>query len=200
MHRVLHVLALAALAAGCLLAAGCGSSSPPAPTRRPVVAVTVPTGATSLSPTAPRRLGRGHRRRALHGPAVGATQETESRGSRLTITVENVVDPLSGSGAALLPGSRAVAILVRLVNAGPALYDSSATGDFSVLSTRGPVTPVFVPHGLCQTPVEDFDRYMSPGDERSGCVAFALPASARVLGVRFEPHAAAAGQLTWVVK
>jgi hypothetical protein len=131
------------------------------------------------------------------GPPLGTPQQTSSRGAHLTITVQRVIDPLNGSGASLLPGTRAVAITVALSNAGPALYDSSATGDFSVLVSRGTVTPLFVPAGICQTPVEDFDRYMTAGETRSGCVAFAIDDRARVVGVQFSPHAATAGRLSW---
>ncbi len=112
--------------------------------------------------------------------------------------MQRVIDPLTDSGMALLPGTRAVGVLVELDNAGPALYDSSATGDFSLVVSHGPVTPEFVQRGICQTPVEDFDRYMTAGAFRSGCVAFALEQSARVLAVRFDPHDQPRGRLTWV--
>jgi hypothetical protein len=108
-----------------------------------------------------------------------------------------VIDPLLKSGAALPAGNRAVGVEVTLANAGPTVYDSSATGDFSVVVSGGPVEPVFAPSGVCQTPLNDFDRYITAGEERSGCVAFAVPAKARVLGVRFSPHAQPVGRLTW---
>ena len=155
-----------------------------------------------LTSTAPARLDRPpaerRRRRAPAGAPVGTAQQTGSDGARLTVTVQRLIDPLRGSGASLLPGTRAVAILVTLVNAGPDVYDSSATGDFSLVASRGPVTPVFVPTGICQTPAEDFDRYMTAGEERSGCVAFAVPGRAHVLAVQFSPQARRVGQRTWV--
>ena len=115
------------------------------------------------------------------------------------MTAVRLIDPLRNSGAALLSGTRAVAVLVRIANSGPAIYDSSATGDFSVVSSAGVATPVFVPTGICQTPLRDFDNYIVGGDVRTGCVAFAVGSRARVLSVRFSPHAGAAGRLTWRV-
>jgi len=113
------------------------------------------------------------------------------------VTIIALIDPLKGSGAALLPGTRAVGLQVRIANAGPEIYDSSATGDFSVVASSGGVVPVFAPHGICETPLEDFDRYMLPGQVRSGCVAFSVPDGGRVMAVRFSPHAQAVGRLTW---
>ncbi len=180
------------MAAACVAAAaaGCGSQARP---------YTFPPHLLRLTPTAPPRLAGRHRhRRPPTGPPIGTAQSTTFRGARLTITVERLIDPLPGSGVALLAGTRAVGVIVELVNAGPALYDSSATGDFSLVAARGPVTPEFVPRGICQTPVEDFDRYMTAGAVRSGCVAFALDSRARVLAVRFSPHDQRRGRLTWV--
>ncbi len=179
----------ALLAALPLLAAGCGTT-PGAQRARSGRAFAIPRGIGHLRRRAPQWL-------LPHGPPVGTTQHTRSEGSALAVTVQRLIDPLSGSGAALLPGFRAVAILVELANAGPALYDSSATGDFSVLASRGPVIPVFVPSGICQTPVEDFDRYMAAGAVVQGCVAFSVPARARIIAIRFSPHARAAGRLLW---
>lgn len=194
---VLRAARTAAVAACCAAAtsllAACGGGS--------ARTVTVPTRLSRLTSTPPARLASPParpRRRAPTGPPVGTAQQTVSDGAHLTVTVERLIDPLRGSGASLTPGTRAVAILVTLVNAGPALYDSSATGDFSLAASRGQVTPVFVPTGLCQTPVEDFDRYMAAGEQRSGCVAFAVPGRAHVVAVRFSPHARRVGRLTWV--
>jgi hypothetical protein len=200
---------LAACAIGPPLIAACGgggasdgTSTVPAPPARTVpsaLTVTVPAQVSHLTTTAPARVEHPgpRRRRPPLGPPIGTAQRTSSQGALLTITVQRLIDPLTGSGASLLPGTRAVAIIVALSNAGPALYDSSATGDFSVLVSRGSVTPVFVPRGTCQTPVEDFDRYMTPGEHRSGCVAFAVDDGARIIGAEFSPHAAALGRLRW---
>jgi hypothetical protein len=145
-----------------------------------------------LSRRAPARL-----RDANEAPGVGATQTVTSGGAHLEVTLLRVIDPLQRSGASLLPGTRAVAIMVRIASSGPELYDSSATGDFSLRAASGVVTPVFATHGICRTPLNDFDRYITAGEVRSGCVVFAVPRSAAVRAVRFSPHAAAAGRLTW---
>lgn len=108
-----------------------------------------------------------------------------------------MIDPLTGSGAKLPAGTRAVAVLVQIRNSGPAVYDSSATGDFTVIPSGGAVTPVLATRGICKTPVEDFDRYLTAGEDRVGCVVFAIPIGATVTGVRFSPHAEAKGRLVW---
>lgn len=89
-------------------------------------------------------------------------------------------------------------VLVRIASSGPALYDSSATGDFSLAVSAGVVTPLLATRGVCRTPLNDFDRYITAGEVRAGCIAFAVPEQAVVTAVRFSPHAQAAGRLTWV--
>jgi hypothetical protein len=108
-----------------------------------------------------------------------------------------VVDPLRDSGVALLPGTRAIGVEAVVVNDGPGGYDSSSTGDFSVVPSSGVARPVFAPSGQCQTPLRDWDNEIGPGEARNGCVVFALPRAARVVAIRFSPHAAARGRVSW---
>jgi hypothetical protein len=129
--------------------------------------------------------------------AVGTVQQVFTRGSGLSVVVRAVIDPLKGSGARVQAGTRAVAILVQIRNGGPAVYDSSATGDFTVIPSSGTVTPVLATRGICKTPVEDFDRYITAGEDRVGCVVFEVPEGATLTEVRFSPHARAAGRLIW---
>jgi hypothetical protein len=91
-------------------------------------------------------------------------------------------------------------VLVQIENHGPDVYDSSATGDISVVPSSGTATPTFAPHGACQTPLRDFDNYITAGESRHGCVAFAIPSGARVLAVRFSPQGQAAGRATWLAE
>jgi hypothetical protein len=104
------------------------------------------------------------------------------------VTVTKVIDPLLDSGAALLEGTRAVGVKLKILNHGPATYDSSATGDVSLVVSSGSARPTFAPSGACQTPQRDFDNEISPGQTRDGCVAFSVPQGAKVLAVRFAPH------------
>jgi hypothetical protein len=115
----------------------------------------------------------------------------------VTVTVSHLIDPLRDSGTALEPGMRAVGVPAIISNAGPAIYDSSATGDFSVVASTGPVTPVFAPRGVCMTALRDFDNYITPGESRSGCVVFSVASHAKILAVRFSPHGQPEGRLTW---
>jgi hypothetical protein len=132
-----------------------------------------------------------------HLPGVGATQTVHAPEAALSVTLTRVIDPLGGSGAALVPGTRAVGVLVQINNRGPGVYDSSATGDISVVPSFGSAMPAFAPHGVCQTPLRDFDNYISPGEVRSGCVVFAAPSGARVAAVRFSPHGQSARPVSW---
>ncbi len=173
---------LAGVALGFVMA-GCGSSAT-APRIR-----SLPPG--SLTTTAPVKLLAGQL------AAIGTAQHVTSQGAALTVTVERVIDPLRGSGAALESGTRAVGVLVEISNAGPAIYDSSATGDFALAASAGPVTPVLATRGICRTPLNDFDSYIEPGERRSGCVVLAVPSRAEVTAVRFDPHAGVTGRLSW---
>jgi hypothetical protein len=115
----------------------------------------------------------------------------------LAVTVSRVINPLAGSGAALQPGTHAVGVIVRIQNHGPGVYDSSATGDISLVPASGSATPVFAAHGVCQTQLRDFDNYITAGEVRHGCVAFSIENGASVSAVRFSPHGRAAGRATW---
>ncbi len=190
-----HGIKAAALAAlvGAVLAAGCGSGSSPSSTS----ATTRTTSAVHTS--SPSKRPAPARRSAKPLAPVGQSQRVSASDATLTVTVSRVIDPLRGSGAALLPGSRAVGVLLRVVNHGPGIYDSSATGDVSIAISSGTATPVFAQAGVCQTPLRDFDNYISPAEQRQGCVAFSLPSGARVLAVRFSPHAKATGRVSWAI-
>jgi hypothetical protein len=130
-------------------------------------------------------------------PQPGATQHVDAGGALLAVTLRNVIDPLKRSGAELPSGTRAVGVIVQIRSSGPKLYDSSATGDIGVVVSNGVVTPVLATRGVCQTPLNDFDRYITSGEDRIGCVVFAVANGATLDAVRFSPHAHRLGRLTW---
>jgi len=173
-------------AAGALV--GCGSSS----------ASNSITTTTTFPPLRPPPKQPPKRPDGPRLPYVGQTQRVHAPGTVLSVTIRQLVDPLRDSGAALLPGTRAVGVIAQILNDGPGVYDSSATGDFSVVTAAGAARPVFAPGGACQTPLRDWDNEISPSELRSGCVVFSVPARARILAVRFSPHAVAQGRATWV--
>jgi hypothetical protein len=167
---------------GALLAGACGGSGAPARTVTHAV----------------------HRRPATSAPAglkLGQAYEVSAGGSFLSVTATKVIDPLTDSGAALLSGMRAVGVKIKVLNHGPNTYDSSATGDVSLVLSSGVAVPTFAPSGACQTPLRDFDNNIGPGDTASGCVTFSAPSGAKVLEVRFAAHAnkAAAARYRWSV-
>ena len=187
--------ALATAAAAMLLTvslAGCGGSGH---TR-------AGTGTSGLRPM-PVGHGSSLRSRApatlRHGslPQPGVTQRVDSGGAQLSVTLRSVIDPLRGSGAELPADTRAVGVVIQIRSSGPRLYDSSATGDVSISVSGGVVTPVLATRGSCKTPVEDFDRYITAGEDRIGCVVFAVANDATLDAVRFSPHAHRLERLTW---
>jgi hypothetical protein len=201
-RRPIQVL-LAPTVAGLALCA-CGATS---------TTSTIPTTSASTT-TAHTRTAPppGHRRRttpprrnvspsAARAPGVGRAQRTRALGTTLVVTVTSVLDPLRGSGASVPPGTTPVGVEVSVRNAGPGGYDSSATGDFSLLSAAGPAAPAFVSKGPCQTQDRDFMNAISAGELRTGCVSFALPNGQKPTSVRFSPDGGRAGhRVTWSVR
>jgi hypothetical protein len=128
---------------------------------------------------------------------VGTPQRVDAGSSTLLVTVNRVLDPLIGTGSALLPGHRATGVQVTIRGVSGATYDSTASGDWSILTTAGLASPLFVKQGACQTQLADFESLIGVGESRDGCVAFAVPRHARILSVRFSPHSRARGTVSW---
>jgi hypothetical protein len=176
--------------------AGCGGSGTttagvahPRTTTHPQT-TTGPSRRTTSGPAPPQRARR-------QGAPVGITQRVSAGTSTLSVTVSKVLDPLPDSGASLLPGTRAAGVEVTIHDRAGATYDSTASGDLSVLTSSGMASPLFIRRGICQTPDADFESLVGPGQTRSGCVGFALPRQARIVAVRFSPHSRVPGRVTW---
>jgi hypothetical protein len=195
-------LVCAALGAGAAVA-GCGGSGGSGPS------ISTPTGASSSTPTTrstttsstsssatrPQRPKR-HRPKL---PAVGQTQALSAYGSALHVTVTKVIDPLPYHGSSVVPGTRPVGVEVRIAVVAGATYDSTASGDWS-LQLANPATdatPLAVNSGVCETQLVDFESAIYGGDVRTGCVAFSLPAHAKIAAVVFSPHSNAAKAVRW---
>ena len=203
-------LSLAALA-GLIVAAvaGCGgqgasSSSAAAVTRATTTTAGSATGsaaATTTTTGSAHGHARHHRRRdppapKVHGPKVGATQSVHAYGAFLHVTVTGV-DAIARGDAAPPPGFRGVAVPLRIADLAGQTYDSTASGDLSVITSKGMAAPLDVRAGPCETQLVDFESHLYSGDVRSGCVGFSVPRGARVLGVRFSPHAQSRDSVTW---
>ena len=128
---------------------------------------------------------------------MGRAQRVHAGGSTLAVTVTRVIDPLRGSRAATLPGTRAVGVQLTIANLSGATYDSTASGDVSVRLSRGAAAPLFIRSGVCRTPDVDFESLIGLGETRSGCVGFSVPRGARIVAVRFSPYSRAPGAVTW---
>ena len=137
-------------------------------------------------------------RRLRHAPPVGVRQGVHIDGTYLTVDVERV-GALADTGSRLLPGTRAVGVRLQIANQAGATYDSTSSGDVSLVLSRGTGTPLDIRRGPCETPLVDFESMIVSGDVRGGCVAFSVPRAARVIGVRFSPFSRRRGMLTWRV-
>ena len=206
--RVKSLLTVSAAAAiGAALAAvvsACGSAAQTVTVTSPVTTLTqtAPAGLTSstatVSTTSTVTTPTTTTMTVPIGQPVGTIQHVDVGDANLAVTVIKLTDPLNTNDAALLPGYRAVAINVRISSTGPAVYDSSATTDFSVESSWGHVMPLYVPSGPCKTPLRDFDNYITTGQVRTGCLAFSVSTKAWVIAIRFSPNGKPEGRLVWL--
>lgn len=178
MHRTAHV----APAIGAALAlAACGS-----------------TGSTSTTPAGASKPRSAQPAVRPPGKRVGSTERIKAGGATLAVTVPAVIDPLRDSGAARLSGSRVVGVVVRIHNRGPGAYDSSSTGDITVVPSAGAASAAYASRGRCKTGLRDFDNAIAAGETRDGCVAFTLGADAQLVAVRFAADGGGAGVGTWL--
>ena len=198
---------LPAIIAAAIGIAGCGghgAASSPAVASGSETAIATTGSATSGSATSTTTAGhpRRHHHRTdppavtVHGPKVGATQSVHAFGSFLHVTVTRVGGVGRGD-ASPPPGDRAVAVQLRIADEAGETYDSTASGDLSVIVSRGMSAPLDIRAGGCETQLVDFESHLYSGDVRTGCVGFSVPRHARVLGVRFSPHARPRGAVTW---
>jgi hypothetical protein len=178
--------------------AGCGGSTHSATSGRATSSSSStsgsasPTSTTTTSPAPKRR-----RRPRPRGAPVGTALRVHAGSSTLLVTVTRVLDPLTGTGSALLPDHRAAGVQVTIRAVAGATYDSTASGDWAILTTAGLASPLFVKEGVCQTQLADFESLIGVGESRDGCVAFSVPRHARILSVRFSPHSRAPGTVAW---
>lgn len=186
-----RVVALALVLAG-LTASSC-SATHTTTTTRTISLPAPPAQRTSTEDTNPFAPARGTPRPPAL-PHVGAARRVPAPGTTLIVTIRSVIDPLRGSGTQIVPGMKAVAILVAVRNAGPGGYDSSATGDFSLDSAAGQAAPLFVSKGVCKTSLQDFMNAVSAGELRTGCVAFSIPSGQRPTTVGFAPDGGSGGR------
>jgi hypothetical protein len=199
----------AGLTTAALLLAGCGAatgSHTPSSTGGSSRTSTAVGSGTTTTSTSGGSTATSHRHRPGHGtgtpsvpgPHVGARRGVHVGATRLTVTILRVV-ALTHTGSAALPGTRQVGVELRIANQSGPTYDSTSSGDVSLVLSRGQGEPLDVRTGVCETPLVDFESILSAGSVRSGCVAFSVPRAARVIGVRFSPHSRAPGTLTWRV-
>jgi hypothetical protein len=199
-QRVPAVVALvcAALGAGAAIV-GCGGSGGSGSSTSTSPSTTSSTTTSSTTSSETHQHHKRHKRHKPKLPAVGQTQQLTAYGSTLHVTVTQVIDPLPYHGANVVPGTRPVGVEVRIAVVGGATYDSTASGDWSLqlASANADATPLAVKSGVCETPLVDFESAIYGGDVRPGCVAFSLPAHAKIAAVVFSPHSNAAKAVRW---
>jgi hypothetical protein len=189
--RLLFATLIAAVLTGCG-----GASSTTSTHSGSTQSATTATTTTRTATRARRRTSRRSRVPA-HAAPVGRAQRVHAGGSTLLVTVDKVYGSLSDTGAALLPGTHAAGVALTIHNKAGATYDSTASGDVSVITSSGSAAPLFIKQGVCQTQLTDFESLIGVGETRMGCVGFTIPHGARVVGVRFSPHSRAPGSVTW---
>ena len=194
---VCAALGAGAAIAGCGGSGGSGSSTSISSTATSSTATS--TSSTTTSSTTSSVTHKRHKHHKPKLPAVGQTQQLTAYGSTLHVTVTQVIDPLPYHGANVVPGTRPVGVEVRIAVVGGATYDSTASGDWSLqlMSANADATPLAVKSGVCETPLVDFESAIYGGDVRPGCVAFSLPAHAKIAAVVFSPHSNAAKAVRW---
>jgi hypothetical protein len=206
MRRIRRVLpavglACAALGAGAAIAGcgGSGGSGPSSSSSTTTATTTTSSSTSSTSTTSSTTRHKRHKRHRPKPPAVGQTQQLTAYGSMLHVTVTKVIDPLPYHGANVVPGTRPVGVEVRIAVVGGATYDSTASGDWSLelAPASADATPLAVKSGVCETPLVDFESAIYGGDVRPGCVAFSVPAHAKITAVVFSPHSNAAQAIRW---
>ena len=186
-------LLLAALTAAGL--AGCGGAASSSSSH----SGSSPTATTTRTTTrAPRRKLRRAGRVPANAAPVGRAQRVHAGSSTLSVTVSKVYGSLSGTGAALLPGTHAAGVQLTIRNEAGATYDSTASGDVSVITSSGAAAPLLIRQGVCQTQLTDFESLIGVGETRTGCVGFTVPHGATVVGVRFSPHSRGPGSVAWL--
>jgi hypothetical protein len=200
-------LLLAAVAAVALVGCGAGSggSSPGGSSSSGSSSGGSSSGSTTATATATRTTSRARPRRRPRRSAgvpanaapVGRTQRVHTGSSTLSVTVTKVYGSLAGTGASLLPSTRAAGVQLTIHDDRGATYDSTASGDVSVITSSAAAAPLFIKQGVCQTQLTDFESLIGVGETHSGCVGFAIPRRARVVGVRFSPHSRGPGSVTW---
>jgi hypothetical protein len=179
-------------------AGGTGGGSASSAAQPPATTSLTATGKLTAHPphrpahAKPRHKGR----KGPKGPPVGRAQDVITHGSHLTVTITHVI-ALTSTGSALLPGTRQVGVELTIDNHGPETYDSTASGDVSIVLSSGQAAPLDVRRGPCETQLVDFESAIYPGDIRQGCVGFSLPRRSKVLAARFSPESQPPGTLTW---
>lgn len=160
-------------------------------------AVRSTSGAASTTSKTTTRAAQRHHTLQLRGAPIGRSQRVHAGSSTLTVTVTRVYASLPHAGAALLPRTHAAGVQLTIRTDSGETYDSTASGDVSVITSSGRAAPLFIKRGVCQTQLTDFESLIGLGETHSGCVGFTIPHGARVLGVRFSPHSRAPGSVTW---
>jgi hypothetical protein len=199
MSALARPVLVAATVAALVVLAGCGGGGG---ATRSSATSSSSTAAVSARSTTTRAAARHrHRRRRSRVPPgavpVGRGQRVHAGTSILTVTVTRIYNSLADTGSALLPGTHAAGVQLSIRTDSGETYDSTASGDVSVITSSGSAAPLFIKQGVCQTPLTDFESLIGVGETHAGCVGFTVPHGARVVAVRFSPHSRAPGSVTW---
>jgi len=150
----------------------------PAPVKAPATPATPPPPAGDPSSNGPTTIKR--------APGLGGVVRLATRSTTLDVAVQRVVAPIPSGSTSPDPDMRFIGVLVKVHNAGRAIYNGETYGDGTLTTRSGlGLKHDVVIDGVCAS--DQFLKALGPGDTRQGCFVFQIPMSAKPGEVRFIP-------------
>ncbi len=138
-------------------------------------ASTAPTSTYSNGPTTIKR-----------APTLGSVVRVATRTTALDVSVQRVVAPIPSGSTSPDPDKRFIGVLVKVHNAGHAIYNGEVFGDGTLSTASGlSLQHDVVIDGVCAS--EQFLKALAPGDTQQGCFVYQIPLNAKPGEFRFLP-------------
>jgi len=148
------------------------------PAKAPATPTPTPSGPSSTYSNGPTTIKR--------APELGGVVRLATRSTTLDVSVERVMVPIPSGSSSADPDKRFVGVLVKVHNAGHAVYNGVIFGDGTLTTQSGlGLQHDVVLDGVCAS--DQFLRALAPGDTRQGCFVFQIPTNAKPGEVRFIP-------------
>jgi hypothetical protein len=183
--KLRYALAGVVLAVGAVASAGSGGST----VSNSTVATTATTAGSSGGSTTTTTHGKSAPPPAPTGAHVGSTVAVSSGNDKANVTLNQVIDPATGSDQFTNPdaGKRFVGVGVTIVNTGSSTINDDANSTVSVQgSDNQTYTADFSGISGC-TNFNSGSYTLAPGASVTGCVTFQVPTGVSVSKVQFQP-------------